>query len=113
MVTAMQKVPECLDCGTCCFSRLDDYVRVTGDDYSRLGDQAEALVWFDSNRAYLRMVNHHCVALIVDKAHQQFVCSIYETRPQVCRDLERGSPACRAEIETKGLRPISALTATA
>jgi Fe-S-cluster containining protein len=92
---------------------MDDYVRVTGDDYSRLGEQAEDLVWFDNNRAYLRMVKHHCAALVVDKDNHQFVCTTYETRPQVCRDLERGSPACHAEIETKGDRPVLALTKTA
>ena len=27
----------CLHCGVCCFSRLETYVRVTGDDWTRLG----------------------------------------------------------------------------
>jgi uncharacterized protein len=105
----MPKVPECLDCGTCCFSHLEDYVRVTGDDYARLGERAEALAYFDNNRAYMRMVDNHCGALAVDTRSRQFSCGAYETRPQVCRDLARGSSACRGEIEAKHLRPLVAL----
>ena len=40
-----------------------DYVRVSGQDYARLGERVEELVWFDGNRAYMRMVDGHCGAL--------------------------------------------------
>ncbi|MDB5220206.1 MAG: hypothetical protein JWO86_8133 [Myxococcaceae bacterium] len=50
-----------------------------------------------------------CVALAIDAATGTFACSIYETRPQVCRDLERASSACRGELATKGDRPKRAL----
>jgi Fe-S-cluster containining protein len=102
-------VPECLTCGACCFSRLATYVRVTGDDHARLGDHADELVWFDGNRAYLRMTNGHCSALRIETGSGLFVCSVYESRPQTCRDLARGSSACRGEIETKRDRPLLAL----
>jgi hypothetical protein len=52
---------------------------------------------------------HKCIALTVDRETGTFACSIYETRPQVCRDLARGSGACRGEIATKGDRPKRAL----
>jgi hypothetical protein len=52
---------------------------------------------------------HKCIALTIDPAKGSFGCSIYETRPDVCRDLARGSGACRGEIATKGDRPKRAL----
>ena len=105
----MLPVPECLACGACCFSRLETYVSVTGDDHARLGERADELVRFDGNRAYMRMVDGHCAALRIEKASGQFVCGAYETRPQICRDLARGSGACRGEIATKRDRPLLAL----
>ena len=104
--TFAAELPACLACGACCFSLLERYVRVSGDDYSRLGERAESLVWFDDNRAYLRMSDGHCGALEIDERSGQFVCSVYAARPQVCRDLERGSSACRAERAAKVERPL-------
>jgi Fe-S-cluster containining protein len=105
----MPPVPECLACGVCCFSKLDNYVSVTGDDHARLGDRAGGLVRFDGNRAYMRMVDGHCASLQIEAVSGQLVCSAYATRPQVCRDLARDSGACRGEIATKGDRPLHAL----
>jgi uncharacterized protein len=102
-------VPECQACGACCFSLLSTYVRLSGDDYARLGERAEVLVAFDGVRAHMRMVDEHCGALEVDPRSGQFVCSVYATRPQVCRDLARGSGACLAEREAKAERPLVAL----
>lgn len=96
-------------CGTCCFSLLPNYVRVTGDDHARLGERADELAWFDGIHAFMRMVDGHCAALSVDAASGQFVCTAYDVRPQVCRDLERASAACLAEREMKAERPLLAL----
>jgi len=84
-------------------------VRVTGDDHARLAERAEELVWFDGNRAYMRMAHGHCGALRIEPVSGRFRCSAYETRPQVCRDLERGSGACRGELDAKAQRPLLAL----
>jgi len=97
--------PQCLDCGVCCFSELERYVRVTGDDHARLGDDAEAWTHFLGNQAYMRMTDGHCAALVIDGA--RFVCSVYERRPQICRDLARGSGECAGERATKGDRPVA------
>jgi Fe-S-cluster containining protein len=105
----MLPVPECLACGTCCFSLLGTYVRVSGGDHARLAERAEELVWFEGNRAYMRMVDGHCGALTIDVDSGRFFCSAYATRPQVCRDLARGSGACQGEIATKSSRPLLAL----
>lgn len=97
--------PSCLRCGACCFSTLDSYVRVSGDDYTRLGEQAERVTSFVGNRCYMRMHDGHCAALVVD-AEGSFVCTIYAERPDTCRDLARESQQCEAEREQKAERPL-------
>jgi len=88
---------------------LETYVRVTGDDWSRLGDEAERLAHFAGagNAAFMRMRDGHCAALAVRPAAHgatEFFCTIYERRPQVCRELARGSPECGGERAVKGAR---------
>ncbi len=100
--------PDCTACAACCFSELETYVRVSGDDYERLGDAAASLVQFDGFRAYLKMIDGHCAALVVVPATGQLLCSTYATRPQICRDLARGSGECAAERQAKGARPALA-----
>ena len=98
--------PECLNCGACCFSAAENYVPVTGRDWTRLGPDAEKWAVFVSNRVFMRMVHGHCAALRLESSSgeggvSRFVCSIYETRPQVCRDLARGSAECHGEWTMK------------
>jgi Fe-S-cluster containining protein len=88
---------DCTTCGACCFSRAPDYLRVFGADHERLGDHAEKLTHFLGNRMYMRLEHGHCAALTVVPGTGQYLCSIYERRPDVCRWLERGSGHCRAE----------------
>jgi Fe-S-cluster containining protein len=101
--------PPCLGCGTCCFSELATFVRVEGLDHARLGERRDELTVFVGNRCHMTMHDGHCAALIIDAATRRFVCSVYENRPAVCRELERGSPACRAERHEKSERPLMAL----
>jgi Fe-S-cluster containining protein len=49
----------------------------------------------------------HCAALRI--ANGNFLCQIYERRPQVCRDLERASGACEGERESKKRRTLPLL----
>lgn len=105
----LETVPECLSCGACCFSELGQYVRVSGEDYARLGDRAEELVSFDGHRGYLRMVDGHCAALEIDASAGRFVCNAYDVRPQTCRDLARASGECLGERHAKAERPLLAL----
>jgi Fe-S-cluster containining protein len=103
----MSALIPCLECGACCFSQLDTYVRVTGDDYERLGDAAERLTVFVGHRCYMRMHEGHCAALSIAQ-DGRYACSVYELRPDTCRVLERASPACEAELALKGDRPRAA-----
>jgi hypothetical protein len=93
-------------------------VRVSGDDYARLGDDAEDWVTWMANEAYLRLApilrradlaGHEavraCAALRVEEGTGRFLCAIYTRRPGTCRDLDRGSPSCAGEREAKGARP--------
>lgn len=101
--------PPCLECGTCCFSDAETSVRVTGDDYARLGGSAEDLVQFIGNRAYMRLVDGHCAALRIETSGR-FACTVYENRPDACREVERGSPQCAGELWTKAGRATARLT---
>jgi Fe-S-cluster containining protein len=101
--------PDCIACGACCFSTLRRYVPVSGDDYARLADHAERLVTWNENQAFLRLEDGHCAALAIERATGRFLCTVYESRPQVCRDLGRGSPECEGERALKADRPLIAL----
>ena len=98
---------DCLNCGVCCFSKSATYVEVHGDDWTRLGDEAEDLARFIGQHAYMRMEKGHCIALQITTQRGQppvSFCGIYAKRPQVCRDLKRGSPQCKGELATKARR---------
>lgn len=75
-------------------------MRVSGEDWARLGAEAERLAHFIENRAYMRRVESHCSALALRRTKEgeaEFFCTIYEIRPQICRDLARGSAECEGE----------------
>lgn len=100
----MEIPTDCRRCGVCCFSDSAEYVWVRGDDWSQLGDAAERLARFIGHHAFMRMRDGHCAALEVKSAAdgaKEFFCTIYERRPQICRDLARGSPECQADLELK------------
>lgn len=102
---------DCLQCGACCFSLLPTYVRVLGDDWERLGEDAETVAHFIGYRAYMRMSDGHCAALVartVADGQREYFCTVYDRRPQVCRELARGSPQCAAERELKHDRTTGA-----
>lgn len=85
---------------------------MTGRDYERLGKGAEQLVRFSGNRAFMRMVEGHCAALqyrqpLASQLAGHWVCSTYDSRPAICRELARGSAQCRGELEAKKNRPIA------
>ena len=79
---------------------------MTGNDYARLGADAVAYVQFIENRAFMLLKDEHCAALKFDLESKQFVCHVYEHRPEVCRELERGSTACKGERQAKGERQL-------
>lgn len=79
-------LPACAGCGLCCHLVVE---LKPGDD---IPDELVAL------REGIRCMDQHadgaCVAL--DPATR--LCTIYETRPQTCRDFARGSALCRGVL---------------
>ena len=62
---------DCTHCAACCFSDSARHARVTGDDHRRLGDDAESLVEWIGNLAFMRLerateAHHKCIALTID-----------------------------------------------
>ena len=75
-------------------------MRVTGDDWARLGEAAERVAHFIGHRAYMKMSEGHCAALELRHGTEgavEYFCALYAQRPQICRDLARGSPQCAGE----------------
>lgn len=106
---------DCLHCGVCCFAKSNTYVRVSGDDWSRLGAEGQRLAHFIGQRAYMKMEDGHCAALAVSltpDGRPRHFCGIYERRPQVCRDLGRGSMECHGELAMKADKVRDWLRAT-
>lgn len=86
---ALEGIPACAGCGQCCHLLVE---LVAGVD-----DVPEELVVEHSG---VRCLEQHgdgaCMAL--DLATR--LCTIYERRPQVCRQFERGSGLCRGVLAT-------------
>lgn len=96
MSGALDSVPDCKVCAACCFSERERYVIVTGTDHARLApDEQRTLVEFEGIRCFMKMTDGHCIAL--EQKGDEWLCSIYERRPQLCRDYERGGGACSVD----------------
>ena len=104
MTHVASDVPECQDCGACCFGDGPRYVRVSGHDHSRMAAQGESLTHFIGNRCYMRVLSGHCEALAITATAHRYACLIYLARPDPCRKLERGSNECSAERHRKQRR---------
>jgi Fe-S-cluster containining protein len=96
---------DCLTCGACCHGD-DGWIPVDGRDEPRVSaspELASHLVLIRHGalvRRSLRMVDGACAALRRDG---RFVCSIYESRPSTCRELEVGSEGCIAARRSRGV----------
>lgn len=93
-VLSTDGAPSCTSCGRCCHLVVE--LR-PGDDVPE-----EFVVEHDGARCMDQHGDGACVAL--DRATR--LCTIYERRPQTCRDFARGSRLCRKVL---GL-PVPAAT---
>jgi Fe-S-cluster containining protein len=103
-------IPDCQDCGACCFGPAHEHAFVSPRDAARFTpDERERLLeLFPGHVVFLRMERRlapasgllHCAALEVEGG--RYRCSVYERRPDVCRAFERGASGCRAVIEERG-----------
>ena len=94
-------MPECVDCGACCFNDHYAYVRVFAIDRERMDEGALAHTHVVDGQRYMRFENGRCSALGVDPDSGKVGCTIYPKRPDVCHWLVRGSGECRSQIEAK------------
>jgi uncharacterized protein len=94
-------VPECTDCGACCFNDHYAYVRVFGIDEERMDARALGFTHVVEGQRFMRFENGRCAALALDPAKGRVACTIHPERPDVCRWLERGSGECRSQIAAK------------
>lgn len=119
---------DCQACGACCFSPLERYVRLSGEDHARLApDERARFTFFHGTRCYMRMEPTslveeargaaelarrqaglpagppapllRCSALALVEG--RWTCTVYERRPLLCRELERGGPACEHDREAR------------
>ena len=91
MADPLDNIPACAGCGQCCHLLVE---LVAGVD----DDVPEELVVEHSG---VRCLEQHgdgaCMAL--DLATR--LCTIYERRPQTCRQFDRGSNLCQSVLSTR------------
>lgn len=94
MPLSRDEVPPCAGCGHCCHLvvQLDSRVDSVPDEFVVEHDG----VWCLDQRG-----DGACVAL--DPVTQ--LCTIYERRPQVCRDFRRGGALCRRILQLRASAP--------
>jgi Fe-S-cluster containining protein len=91
--------PACKRCGICCLADANAYI--TNKDLKRWKAQGRDDIFRMLEREHAIWVGDHlissedgryvhgCVFLAADGDH--YVCTIYETRPETCRDYRPGS----------------------
>lgn len=105
---------DCQYCGACCFSDSTAYVPLSESDQRRLANDSDK-IHVEDGKSYMRMQGNiddrksarRCIALRLVAG--RFVCGVYHSRPDICRELERGSPACLEEVDEKKARALRVL----
>lgn len=103
-----ETVHPCLQCGACC-----EHYRVEFSVYELSGmggSVPEALAHeVSGNRWRMNGTAAHPVrcAALVGQCGQSSTCSIYEHRPQACRDFEMGSERCAQARAAHGLPALA------
>ncbi len=95
---------DCKGCGACCMNYRPEYVYgawLTETEYCKflikMPSLIEILVLGTKISVKLRLTkDKRCIVLSNDN-----VCTIYEERPQICKDFVKGSRLCRKHLERK------------
>ena len=88
MLTLLDDLPACAGCGKCCHLLVE---LAAGQDHV----PEEFVVEHDGVRCMDQHGDGACVAL--DPITQ--LCTIYDRRPQVCRDFKRAESLCRRAVQ--------------
>lgn len=94
-------VPECTECGACCFTADLEYLPLFDGDRARLGTALAVHTVTTPRGTFMRLADGRCAALVLEAVTGRALCSIYAQRPDVCRALERGSGQCRGDRRDK------------
>lgn len=86
-------IPDCLSCGACC--RVFGVVEVTTDEIESFPDKIVS-----TELGYWRMKTNGFVCTCLSSDNK---CSIYETRPRVCKAFMRGGELCLMAINQYAL----------
>lgn len=104
-------IPDCMTCGACCALMPCVGVPPTLDldpglywDITKETNAGEIIV-----DRYLRRNGETMICSALDVGESSVACSIYESRPQMCRDFEAGSDRCHALRRAVGLEPFLSL----
>jgi Fe-S-cluster containining protein len=101
-------VPDCRTCGACCYGDTM-WVHLVADDDDRLGEERvrRLTVLTEHGRGFfarsMKMSGGRCVAFSEKLADGGCGCSIYQVRPEICRDFAAGSPDCLAARARRGI----------
>ena len=87
---------DCEKCGACCSFDTSTFVPLNAADERRLGAAWAGLTHEQDGQVYMRMQDGACAAL--DRSQGLSRCSIYESRPDLCREFNQGSPECRSVL---------------
>ncbi len=87
---------DCGKCGACCRSDSSSFVPLLGGNQKRLGSQLAALTEVRHGQLYMRMRDGVCTAL--DESEGLSRCSVYDSRPDVCRTFQQGSDECLSHL---------------
>jgi Fe-S-cluster containining protein len=90
--------PDCQDCGACCREAYHA-VEVADDDPVHQA-RPDVLVCVD-NRWQIRRTGNRCSCLAGELG--SFRCTVYDERPQCCRDFTWDSDNCREARQRVGL----------
>jgi Fe-S-cluster containining protein len=99
---------DCRTCGACCYGD-EMWIHVMACDDERLGHQGvrHLTVLTEHGRGYIarsmKMVGGRCIAFRDRLVDGGCGCSIYETRPDICRDFQAGSADCLAARRRRGI----------
>lgn len=97
----MSGVPDCVTCGACCTEQAwpgdeGPFVALYGACSDRFGpsELAEDTAGCDFLRTRTNGPGETRCVFLRGTLGEAVACTAYERRPQVCRDLEAGSPEC-------------------
>jgi Fe-S-cluster containining protein len=96
MTRPVADIPSCFGCGACCRGLR---VKVSSKDIARGLPEKVTRLTIDNRGFYVRLMKQtedkRCRALDPDTS----LCTVYEVRPDVCREFERGGDMCIGALE--------------